>query len=61
MNECCICESNADYITVEGGWYVCKECIETGKTDKTIKKLIHGLATKRYAAADGLSFTQLEV
>ena len=33
MNECCICESNADYITVEGGWYVCKECIETGKRD----------------------------
>jgi hypothetical protein len=33
MEECCICEGLADYITIEGGWYVCKECIKTGKSD----------------------------
>jgi len=33
MDECCICEGLADYITIEGGWYVCKSCIEDGKTD----------------------------
>ena len=33
MNECCICEGNADYITIEGGWYVCRSCIDEGKTD----------------------------
>jgi len=30
---CGDCLISADYITIEGGWYVCKGCIETGKTD----------------------------
>ena len=34
MNDCCICEGLADYITIEGGWYVCKECVVTGKNDR---------------------------
>ena len=33
MEECCVCEGLADYITIEGGWYVCKECVVTGKAD----------------------------
>ena len=33
MDECYICKGLADYITIEGGWYVCKECVVTGKAD----------------------------
>ena len=38
MNECCICEGLADYITIEGGWYVCKECIKTGKSEYQLQQ-----------------------
>lgn len=33
MNECELCPNTADYRTVEGGWFVCKECVVTGKSD----------------------------
>jgi len=33
MEECAICKGNASYITIAGGWYLCKECIETGKSE----------------------------
>ena len=33
MNDCAICNGSADYITIEGGWYVCQSCIKTGKSD----------------------------
>lgn len=33
MEECSICEGVADFITIEGGWYLCKSCISDGKAD----------------------------
>jgi hypothetical protein len=33
MHDCAICKDNADYIMIEGGWYVCQNCIKTGEID----------------------------
>lgn len=33
MNKCELCDNNADYRTVEGNWFICKECVITGKSD----------------------------
>jgi hypothetical protein len=31
MYECAECKGNADFITIEGGWYLCITCIQDGK------------------------------
>jgi hypothetical protein len=33
MNECVYCEGVADFIWLDGGWYVCAGCIKEGDTD----------------------------
>ena len=33
MEECVYCEGVADFIMIEGGWYVCRLCIQDGETD----------------------------
>ena len=31
--ECVYCEGVADFIQIEGNWYVCTDCIKDGETD----------------------------
>ena len=31
--ECVHCDGVADFIMIDGGWYVCRECIKDGDTD----------------------------
>jgi hypothetical protein len=31
--ECVHCEGVADFIMIDGGWYICAGCIKEGKTD----------------------------
>jgi ribosomal protein S14 len=31
MNECWVCQQEADYILLDGGYYVCRSCIREGK------------------------------
>ena len=33
MNKCELCDNNADYRTVEGNWFVYKECVVNGNSD----------------------------
>jgi hypothetical protein len=33
MFECVYCEGVADFKWLDGGWYVCSECIKDGETD----------------------------
>lgn len=33
MEECVHCEGVADFIQIQGGWYVCAGCIKDGETD----------------------------
>ena len=33
MNECVYCEGVADFIWLDGGWYVCTGCIKDENTD----------------------------
>lgn len=33
FEECVYCEGVADYIMIDGGWYVCRECIKDGEDD----------------------------
>jgi hypothetical protein len=33
MTECVYCEGVADFIWLDGGWYVCADCIKDGNTD----------------------------
>ena len=30
---CVYCEGVADFVMIEGGWYVCAGCIKEGQTD----------------------------
>ena len=30
---CTYCEGVADFVMIEGGWYVCTDCIKDGETD----------------------------
>ena len=32
-NTCELCPAPADYRTIQGGWYLCKDCITTGRAD----------------------------
>lgn len=34
MNECSICQNSADYILIDGGYYLCGGCIKSDKIDK---------------------------
>lgn len=34
--ECVYCEGVADFIQIDGGWYVCAGCIKDGETDTKI-------------------------
>lgn len=40
MEECVYCEGMADFIQIEGGWYVCASCIKDGETDVGINERI---------------------
>ena len=31
--ECVYCEGVAEFVMIEGNWYVCRECIKDGETD----------------------------
>jgi hypothetical protein len=31
MDECAICDSLATFIMIEGGWYLCLDCIDNEK------------------------------
>ena len=31
MEECAVCENEATFIRIVGGWYVCRDCIVNGK------------------------------
>jgi hypothetical protein len=31
MDECAICGSLATFIMIEGGWYLCLNCIDSGE------------------------------
>lgn len=31
MSECWICKDEADYVLLDGGYYVCRDCIKEGK------------------------------
>jgi hypothetical protein len=33
MEECVYCEGVADFVMIDGGWYVCAGCIKEGQTD----------------------------
>jgi len=33
MNECVYCEGLADFMWLDGNWYVCTGCVKEGKTD----------------------------
>ena len=33
FEECVYCEGVADYIMIDGGWYVCRSCIKDGEDD----------------------------
>lgn len=30
---CTYCEGVADFVMIDGGWYVCTDCIKDGETD----------------------------
>jgi len=30
---CTYCNGVADFVMIDGGWYVCAECIKDGETD----------------------------
>ena len=36
FEECVYCEGVADFIMIDGGWYVCANCVKDGETDTFI-------------------------
>jgi len=38
--ECVYCEGVADFITIDGGWYVCRGCIQDGETDIVAEQIV---------------------
>lgn len=30
---CVHCEGVSDFVEIDGGWYVCRDCIKDGETD----------------------------
>jgi len=39
FEECVYCEGVADFIQIDGGWYVCAGCIKEGQTDTQAQEM----------------------